>query len=58
MIQPQFNFLNNPRSFAFIRGHFPLCSPWFIFGSGLSGLGKYLAALCLSSRDDSGWYSA
>jgi hypothetical protein len=21
MIQPQFNFLKNPRSFAFIRGH-------------------------------------
>ena len=35
-IQPQFNFLKNPRSFAFTRGH---CCPWFIFGSGLSGLG-------------------
>jgi len=22
-IRPQFNFLRNPRSFAFIRGHFP-----------------------------------
>jgi hypothetical protein len=39
MIQPQFNFLKNPCSFAFIRGHFSPCSPWFIVGSGLSGLG-------------------
>ena len=31
MIQPQFNFLTNPRSFAFIRGHFSPCSPWFFW---------------------------
>jgi hypothetical protein len=28
MIQPQFNFLKNPRSFAFIRGHLPRGSFW------------------------------
>jgi hypothetical protein len=27
MLQPQFNFLKNPRSFSFIRGHFPPFSP-------------------------------